>query len=257
MKISEIKTLVFVFLAFFCISVFAHEEHHPKLLSPEQKERDQIFTLLAYSIVYEDWQTKTAGRRGHNIGSVLVDQTGKAVFWARNSVKELNNRTQHGEVRLIENFLNCDDITEYATGYTVYTTLEPCAMCTGLMTLTKVSRVVFGQTDTGYGGVREKLNADPSYPNIYDATSADFVLQKQELDKGYATYKQNSSSPSITEYLLSEDARKIYKSAIDEINNFKPKYKSNEESLISAKKLLSRNMKEALTDEEMKDRCPN
>jgi tRNA(adenine34) deaminase len=256
MRLVGISKLAGVLAFVFSMCVYSHDAHEIKGITPEQQERDHIFTLLAYSIVYKDWQTKDAGRRGHNIGSTLVDQSGKAVFWARNSVKQLDNRTQHGEVRLIENFLNCDNKRGYADGYIVYTTLEPCAMCTGLMTLTKVSRVVYGQTDLGYGGVREKLLSNPKYPNVYEATSADFVPQKQSLDAGYRKYIETSTSPSITEYLLTEEAKSIYKTAYDELNNFLPKYQQNIESLTSAKKMLSGNMKEALTDAKMKRRCP-
>ena len=121
---------------------------------PIQQERDLILSLTAMAVVRADWQDDDTGR-GHNIGSVLVDAKGIPVFWARNASRRLDNGSQHGEVRLIQNFLNCKGIGRYAKGYTVYTTLEPCAMCTGLMILTQVTRVVYVQEDPGYGDTAE------------------------------------------------------------------------------------------------------
>jgi len=55
------------------------------VLTAQQQERDEIYMLLAYAVVYKDWQTDaTEPRRGHNIGSIMVDPDGGIVFWARN-----------------------------------------------------------------------------------------------------------------------------------------------------------------------------
>lgn len=47
-------------------------------------------------------------------------------------------------------------------GYTIYTTLEPCAMCPGMMMLTSVPRTVYGETDPIYGEALERLSLVPS-----------------------------------------------------------------------------------------------
>jgi hypothetical protein len=44
------------------------------VITPEvQKERDEIYMLAAYAVVYNDWQDGLGGKRGHNIVAVLVD----------------------------------------------------------------------------------------------------------------------------------------------------------------------------------------
>jgi len=75
---------------------------------PVQTEKDNIFSLLAYSVVLKgwQWQHEQPGVRGYNIGSVLVNSNNEIVCWARNAVDITENESQHGEVRLITNYLH-------------------------------------------------------------------------------------------------------------------------------------------------------
>jgi tRNA(adenine34) deaminase len=99
-----------------------------------------MLSLAVLYMVYKDWQGSAKARRGHNIGSILVDKNSVPVFWARNSVTVLDDSSQHGEVRTIQSFLNCPGVGRYVNGYSVYTTLEPCAMCTGMMAMAQVRK---------------------------------------------------------------------------------------------------------------------
>jgi tRNA(adenine34) deaminase len=42
-------------------------------------------------------------------------------------------------------------------GATLYSTLEPCAMCAGALVAARVARLVFGARDLRFGGVRSKF----------------------------------------------------------------------------------------------------
>lgn len=96
-----------------------------------EAERDYLYSLLAMCVVRHDWQWLEE-TRGHNIGSVLVkNATGEVAYYARNSNRVLTNGSQHGEVRLVTNFLKCEGEGTYLKDYTLYTTLEPCMMCAG------------------------------------------------------------------------------------------------------------------------------
>lgn len=231
----------------------------PQAETPEamQKERDLILSLLAMTIVRADWQEKEADqqkkpaggssrskrRRGHNIGSVLArNSDGMPVYWARNAAAYLDNGSQHGEVRLIQNFLDCPGIGRYADKYTVYTTLEPCAMCTGLMTLTQVHRVVYLQKDTGYGDARKKLLEDIPYPNVYLEATADTPL-KAQLEERYEAFKQGGGK-SITDFLLTQSAKEIYDRASKALREFKPKHHENEGVLKAALQFVDSDLTE-------------
>ena len=107
-------TVWFIFLTIFLVGCAPQFSEVPFVVSDTQKavtaeiqkERDDIYILAAYAVVYNDWQDGTGKKREHNIGSVLVDPDGKIVNWARNCNASLSNGTQHGEVRLMMGYLN-------------------------------------------------------------------------------------------------------------------------------------------------------
>jgi tRNA(Arg) A34 adenosine deaminase TadA len=193
-----------------------------------QAELDQIYALLTMAVVYKDWQRDKG--RGHNIGAVLVDPAGKPVFWARNSRYITNNGSQHGEVRLIHNYLSCskdvqfldDKQTAYRSeypekGFTLYTTLEPCVMCTGMMTMTRLWRAVYVQSDPNYGDVMDRLQhqgedhgARAPYPRKF-AMQQVAMQEAAALDEGYLSWP--SEQGGIVDYLRSPGAERVYASA--------------------------------------------
>ncbi|MBI9076396.1 MAG: nucleoside deaminase [Desulfatibacillum sp.] len=127
-----------------------------------QEERDYIGLMAAFSVVYTDWQTADTHPRGYNIGCVLVNNGGEdalPVYWARNSVNFVNNKTQHGEVRTLMGYSFQENLKDL-TGYTLYGTLEPCAQCSGMAAMLGIDRVVWGQDDREYGGTMVRLNGD-------------------------------------------------------------------------------------------------
>jgi tRNA(Arg) A34 adenosine deaminase TadA len=185
----------------------------------DRAEVDHLFSLLAYAVVYKDWQSRSRQPlRGHNIGAVLVDSRLRPVFWARNANIAGNSTSQHAEVRLIHNFLECSARPDIH-GYTIYTTLEPCAMCTGMMSLTRVTRTVYGQEDPFFGNALERLAADhtesggdPPYPRLFriDRSPSPFAAQ---LDEAFG----RSGDSNIVRWLLSDEAREIYAAAYSEL----------------------------------------
>ena len=74
----------FVVIALLCgVNSFLYAKENVQLLAIQQAnehkinasiERDNIFSLLAYSVVLKNWQTDRKTGRGYNIGSVLVDE---------------------------------------------------------------------------------------------------------------------------------------------------------------------------------------
>lgn len=199
-------------------------------------EIDNIFMMLAYSIVYKGWQDQSSydskNSRGHNIGSVLVNNRNKPVFWARNASRITNDSTQHGEVRTISNYLKKSK-NKYLKGFTIYTTLEPCIMCSGMISMTKLSRVVFGQKDPLFGGNDRRLKAHGKhdehskdefveYPRIYSSIHSMLTITK-EIDTIYNA----SGRTNITEWLRSNTAKMLYKKAYDQFLVYKVIFPEN------------------------------
>lgn len=125
-----------------------------------QKELDRIYSLLTYSLVLKDWQADSIprnDRRGYNIGTILVNGNMEVAHWGLNCINSTKNVTQHGEVRAITSYL--DSLKSFnLEGFTLYTTLEPCAMCSGMATMTNIERVVYGQKDIDFSGALDRLS---------------------------------------------------------------------------------------------------
>lgn len=76
------------------------------------------------------------------LGCVIV-LDGKRISGERNQTKELPDATAHAEMMAIRRA--CEDIGQMELrGATLYSTLQPCGMCTMASIWSKVGRVVYG-----------------------------------------------------------------------------------------------------------------
>lgn len=93
------------------------------------------------------------------IGAVLVLDN-KIIARARNQVEMLQDATAHAEMLALTmgaSFLGNWRLLEM----TLYSTLEPCAMCAGALLLSRVKRVVYGAKDIRHG-------AHGSFVDLFD-----------------------------------------------------------------------------------------
>jgi tRNA(adenine34) deaminase len=79
-------------------------------------------------------------------GALIVDsQSGVTLMRGRNAVARENDPAAHAELRTVR--LACKKRKSYSlTGYTLYSTCEPCAMCMANALWAGLDRVVFGAT---------------------------------------------------------------------------------------------------------------
>ncbi|WP_445354950.1 nucleoside deaminase [Microbulbifer sp. EKSA008] len=214
-------------------------------------EQDKILMLLAYSLVFQDWVRPTdKNKRGHNIGAVLFDSDAKRIVGVQlNSVIRCNDKTQHAEVRLMqqclaEKCLGPKTKNFIHTTVTVYTSLEPCMMCSGMMIFLGGSRVVYGQADPDYGQSIERLQQAYSKncgiknsqcivdkPGNYFTrriiSEPSKLIQKEKLDGAYFAYELQHED-SIIGFLLSDETKKIYKSSYLEFKSLDVRHKENQ-----------------------------
>ncbi|HUP57044.1 MAG TPA: deaminase [Bdellovibrionota bacterium] len=224
-----------------------------RALSPRViAERDRLYSLAALAVVNADWQfaaseltpEKIAAhperaalaklpRRGHNIGGILVDERGELVWWERNSNGVECNGTNHGETRMMISYLN---FTRKSTlpCHTIYTSLEPCAMCSGMMTQQNIARTVYVQKDHGFGAALERLH-QPYAPREFKCGFPRAPRSKQsseltgaplaassKLDRAYHDFIRTTGSDVLVNFLQTEPARSIYQDAEDELTNMNP-----------------------------------
>ena len=75
-------------------------------------------------------------------GAVLV-KDGEIVFTNENQIYTKHDPTFHGEAGLIREFCSQTSITDLHE-YTLYSSCEPCFMCSGAMVWVKLGRLVYG-----------------------------------------------------------------------------------------------------------------
>ena len=78
-------------------------------------------------------------------GAVLV-KDGKIVFSNENQIYTKHDPTFHGEAGLIREFCAQTSITDLHE-YTLYSSCEPCFMCSGAMVWVKLGRLVYGASN--------------------------------------------------------------------------------------------------------------
>ena len=100
-------------------------------------------------------EAKTAAARGEiPVGAVIVSNTGELIAQASNRTRELNDPSAHAEMLAIR--AACARLRqERLAGYDLYVTLEPCAMCAGVIAAARVRRLYYGASDPKSGGVEQ------------------------------------------------------------------------------------------------------
>lgn len=78
-------------------------------------------------------------------GAVLV-KDGEIVFSNENQIYTKHDPTFHGEFGLIRQFCTETGITDLRD-YTMYSSCEPCFMCSGAMVWVKLGRLVYGASN--------------------------------------------------------------------------------------------------------------
>ena len=87
------------------------------------------------------------------IGACIVSEAGEFIASGYNRTITDCDPTAHAEVVALR--MAAKVISNYRlTGTTVYTTIEPCAMCAGSLVNARVARVVYGADDERFGGMQ-------------------------------------------------------------------------------------------------------
>lgn len=204
------------------------------------EEADWMATRAAIAIVHKDWQTNwdpTSHQfmRGYNIGSVLIDWPNGKAWWARNNVGCFNNGTQHGEVRAMQQYTFATN-QYYLDKAAIYTTLEPCEMCAGMMSMEKVGRTLYAQHDPSFGDALQRLALDstallhgyPPYPRVTKPIPSALGFYKA-INDAYASFcsPQPFSKCNIVQFLATPTAKTLYENETRTFLSYKPIYPEN------------------------------
>jgi tRNA(Arg) A34 adenosine deaminase TadA len=84
----------------------------------------------------------------HPFGALLVDGAGHVVLEAENTVVTGHDVTGHAETNLVR-LASREHPPEQLAAYTLYSSCEPCAMCSGATYWAGIGRVVYALSETG------------------------------------------------------------------------------------------------------------
>ena len=132
--------------------------------------------------------SKLAVKKGNEpFGAVLV-KDGKVVFTNENQIYTKNDPTFHAEMGLIRQFVEKTGITDLSD-YTLYSSCEPCYMCSGAMVWVKLGRLVYGASN------RDLEN----------------ILGGKPCDCAKTVFSKYNNRTSITAGVLKEESIKVLK----------------------------------------------
>lgn len=244
------------------------------------KERHRLYSLLLMALTKYYWNGKKNGRDGeyphnpidhgkfehndylgHNIASIAVDAFGQVIDFEFNHNNLFNSTTEHAEARMVKRVITLTQINDsWETkldpdlkdkkntfeDVVMYTTLESCSQCAGIMALARVKEIIYLQTDPGMyliGNILRNLtrkidnvNGTGGFTSPMPISGADISLNYfGELNEEYNKYqdkvlntpffKPNNGTPdhskSITSFLCTKYAYEIYRKAFHEFEDLK------------------------------------
>ncbi len=96
---------------------------------------------------------KAAEKQEVPVSAVIFDsQTRQIVASAYNQTEKLKNPVAHAEILVIQKA--CRKLnTKRLNGYSLFVTLEPCAMCSGAISNARLDALYFGAFDQKSGGI--------------------------------------------------------------------------------------------------------
>lgn len=101
-------------------------------------------------------------RGDHPFGALLADPAGVVLLEAENTVVTERDATGHAETNLVRLATRAFD-QDYLTACTLYTSTEPCAMCTGAIYWSGIGTIVYGLAETALKAI---VGADPANPTL-------------------------------------------------------------------------------------------
>ena len=112
------------------------------------------------------------------VGALLVNVDGKIMAEARNQREYLKDPTAHAEVMALRDASKKEESWRLK-GYTLVVTLEPCVMCAGAISLSRLDRVVFGCRDTRAGAMGSRYNIHKDEFLNHEILTVESVLEDE------------------------------------------------------------------------------
>ncbi|MFC5602650.1 nucleoside deaminase [Sporosarcina koreensis] len=121
------------------------------------------------------------------VGAILVDDKFNVIAQGRNRVHTNKDATAHAEIKVIREAGEAIfDAKIHNKTFTLYSSLEPCPMCTGGILLAKIQRVVWLlNDDLGFGAFQKMNDAaifEAKFNKIEMIAEPDADLKNRQLE---------------------------------------------------------------------------
>ena len=133
-------------------------------------------------------------KEGGPFGAVIVDKDEKIIANGNNQVLKQNDPTAHAEMVAIRNA--CKKLEKYdLSGYTLYTSCEPCPMCLSAIIWANIKKVYYANTkkDANDIGFRDDVIYDYLKGNNKDLIHLTH-LDREECIKTFEQYKKENGT---------------------------------------------------------------
>ncbi len=227
----------------------------PVEFTDAEMERQQIYSSLLFAITAYYFNGNKYGDNnqypispsdlisdayyGHNIGALAVNKVGEIIDFEFNHNRLFNSSVEHAEARLIKRVFSLSQIDStwgentqgkntqeqlkrygnLLSDFSVYTTLESCTQCTGIMTLGDVKNIIYLQDDPGMyhiGNIVKNLTDGQGFieaPLPVSGEEIGFSLYK-ELNDAFNEFKKQQETNEGTPFVIYPDGKKKYTSSI-------------------------------------------
>jgi tRNA(Arg) A34 adenosine deaminase TadA len=129
-------------------------------------------------------QARTQGNEP--FGALLV-RGGTVVMTGENKIHTFSDPTYHAELGLIRQFCSEQRISDLSE-YTLYTSCEPCIMCSGAMVWSKLGRVVYSV----------------AHEQLAEIAGGSIMIGSAEV------FAHSPHRPQLTEKVLNEQGLKVF-----------------------------------------------
>jgi tRNA(adenine34) deaminase len=136
-------------------------------------ETDMKFMKKAFALAYRAYEEGEVP-----VGAVIVRED-RVIGEGWNQTELLRDATAHAEMIAITSAENSKDNWRL-NDCTLYVTLEPCMMCTGAISLSRIGRVVFGLEDPRMGFISSKFDGLKEL-NINKTVTVESGLMRDEV----------------------------------------------------------------------------
>jgi tRNA(Arg) A34 adenosine deaminase TadA len=187
---------------------------------------------------------------GHNIGALAVNEHGRAIAFAMNRNVALNSPLEHAEARVLRKVVainNAGDAERLPfpaifRGYNIYTSLESCSMCSGMMDLCNIADVYYAQEDPSQkhiGDILFKLHEAEGPAGSPRPSGTSFCSLTPDLGTAYRSWQrrtgQTGAGTQVISFLFSTEAYEAFRRAGKAFDRYRPAHPENISFLADAR----------------------